>query len=71
MENKGTPKTMEEAITNAICIGPVRETPQRLRSHIRDFLSQKFGVALLNASESPEAEKILNDLWTQITGETL
>lgn len=64
----GTPKTLIEAIENAICIGPLSGLRDRTRHSVRDYLSQRFGVAFLRA-ESPSELKRLEELWAQITGE--
>lgn len=48
---KGTPKTLDEAIENAICIGPLSELQERMYHHVRDFLAQKFGIAMLDQDE--------------------
>lgn len=61
----GTPKTLDEAVEHAICIGPLREVRERSYHVFKDFLAQKFGVAYLNAS--PETLEVLQDLFDQLT----
>lgn len=60
MENQGTPKTLSQAIVNAAA--------EALTAHIRDFMAQKFAVAMLKNS-SDETEIVLRDLWKELTGE--
>ena len=61
----GTPKTLEDAIQNGIEKARMQDVnspkiqAQIVRSHVRDFLSQKFGLV------NEETAK----LWKEITGE--
>lgn len=64
--NQSTPKTLEEAIENAICFGPANEVKERLYIHVRDFLSQRFGVPYLKHHSDPEMMSALSDLFTAI-----
>jgi hypothetical protein len=65
--SEGTPQTLEQAITNGMI--HARESSGNpltlIRWHIRDYLSQRFGVAML----SPVTPELLQQLWTAITGE--
>lgn len=70
IKNRGTPKTLNEMIVNEITVGPMRSLEFRLNFATRDFLAQKFAVAFLRAHISPEAEKILQDLWREVTKES-
>ncbi len=62
--SQGTPKFLEDAINNALCIGPLKDTVPKLRNHIADFLSQKFGAEILN---HPEHEELLMELFHKCT----
>lgn len=64
--NNGTPKTLDEAILNAITIGPLSETPERLYHHVRDFMAQKFGIAYLG-SKTVYTEELLKNLFEGLT----
>jgi hypothetical protein len=59
--DKGTPKTLKEAIQNGL--EPVEyrhEDLQRIEAHVRDFLAQKFTPDLM---EDPKVQ----NLWQEIT----
>lgn len=60
----GTPKTFDEALAHALCVGPLREVRERSYHVFKDYLAQKFGAAMLN---HPEAEEILKTLFDDIT----
>jgi len=62
----GTPKTLDEAIMNAICIGPMNEVQERSYHVLRDFMAQKFSVAYLK-TDDPQAFKVLQDLFETLT----
>jgi hypothetical protein len=64
-DSTGTPKTLDEAIEHAICIGPLYEVKNRSYFVLKDFMAQKFGVAYLGAS--PETLEVLQDLFKQLT----
>jgi hypothetical protein len=71
----GTPKTLEEAIANGSTgyLGSVftvtgRSIAAHIQPHVRDFLAQKFSVAILNAKDDATL-KVLADLFSAITGE--
>jgi hypothetical protein len=69
----GTPKSLKEAIMNGLeqfmpnC-GPREELALHIEPHITDFLSQKFGVAMLTADEDYTRQKVLADLFFSLTG---
>ncbi len=63
----GTPSTLDEAIFNALCVGALREVPERAYHVLRDFLAQGFGTAYMQASENPEALEILENLFRKLT----
>lgn len=66
MDNQGTPKTLDEALSVVITYSNganLRELPHAV---IKDFLAQKFGVAMLRASETPGLEKALEELFNEI-----
>lgn len=70
--NIGTPKTLTEAIENADIdsTGFVRNFESDFRisikNHVVDFLSQKFGAAILNY---PDCEQVLMQLFNDIKNE--
>jgi hypothetical protein len=45
---------------------PDAELADVVRTHVRDYLSQKFSAAMLG---HPECQEVLEELWTAITGE--
>lgn len=61
----GTPKTLDEAVEHAICIGPLCEVRERSYHVLKDFLAQRFGVAYLNADE--KTIEVLQELFEQLT----
>lgn len=67
IRSEGTPLSMQEAITRALCIGPMSGIQERVELAMRDYLAQRFGVAMLRAV-SPSEQQLLNDLWNSITG---
>jgi hypothetical protein len=68
--NGGTPKNLEEVVIAIACFRPPDGiTPQdHWRAIIRDYVAQKFGVAMLKC-HTPEQEALICELWTAITGE--
>lgn len=75
----GTPATLRDSIHNGLAEG-YNETlvltgefgihpSQKLliENHVRDYLAQKFGRAILDA-ESPDQEKALLSLYEKVTG---
>ncbi len=64
-----TPKTLDEAIINALCVGPLSEVRDRMYHHVKDFMAQKFGVAMLSpeVTSSPEVEKLIQSLFEALT----
>ena len=66
MNTQGTPKSLAEAIQNALCetkSGP--DVVSEFHSHIKDFLAQKFSVAMMK-TENAETEVALRALWKEI-----
>lgn len=64
----GTPKTLEEAVRNALeeaQLSNIEDPTPLIVDHVKDFLSQKFTVAMCVAKEE-EIENVSN-LWDQIT----
>lgn len=66
----GTPKSIDETILNAMCIGIASTFPERMKQGFRDYLAQKFCVALMKC-HTPEQKAIVEDLWFAVTGERL
>lgn len=54
---KGTPQTLDQAIEDALCIGPLNDVQNRTYLIIKDYLAQKFGTAMLQAKDS-EADRL-------------
>lgn len=44
-----TPTILDDAIRNALCVGPLSEVQDRIYLHVRDFLAQRFGAYFLHA----------------------
>lgn len=63
---EGTPKTLDEAIMRALMVGPLSQIKERSYLVLKDYLAQKFGVALLLAT-TPEIESVLQVLFEEIT----
>lgn len=66
----GTPKTLLGAIENGTSDCPYpspHSLPRIMEMHVRDFLAQKFGVAICMTTD----EKSIADLWKAITGKEL
>lgn len=66
MKNLPTPKTLEEAIRNGMMYGPLNQVMERTYLHVKDFLAQRFGAAVL---QYPESEKALMELYERIIKE--
>lgn len=62
----GTPSTLDDAVTQALCVGPVSEIRDRSYCVLRDFMAQKFSVAMLK-SDDEGTTKILEDLFRELT----
>lgn len=65
-----TPKSLAEVVERIVCYRPLEgmTIDEHTRAAFRDYLSQKFGVAYLNAA-SPEELERLERLWRSITQE--
>lgn len=73
--NKGTPKTLIEAIQNGYMDSmepeiTVADGMLNIRAHVKDFLAQHFSTALVAEDDEATAEK-LKALWFKITGEKI
>lgn len=66
--NKGTPKTLDQAIVEAMCIGPASEGKDRIKDAVRDFMAQKFTKAIFDSMSDEERDN-LKKLWSEITGD--
>lgn len=62
MKNIGTPKTLDEAISNAL-MHPLKDVREQLYFHIKDFLAQKFGVVII---DNKEQDVMLMDLYENL-----
>lgn len=60
--NQATPKTLMEAIINALLVGPISEVPREMELSINDFLSQGLTTALFKFEDSPEAQEAIQYL---------
>lgn len=65
MNKPGTPKTLNEALKIGICLARGPQVANILAAHVRDFLAQRFNVAMLKA-KNPEVEKAIEELWKTI-----
>lgn len=74
-KTSGTPRTIGAAVFNGLTNSdprdPVESWEENITAAVRDFLSQKFGAAMLRADRLVTTQEILNDLWFQITGEKI
>lgn len=61
---KGTPKTLDEALENAMDNGGYREPTYAI---IKDFIAQKFGAAYMEAQEDKKTLKVLENLFEALT----
>lgn len=71
---KGTPNTLNQAIANGLDDAGESipdKNQEIIKTHIRDFLSQKFSWAMMNCYEDPEKEEMIAQLWEKITGEKI
>lgn len=64
-ERLPTPKTLDEAIEHALCIGPLCEIKERSYTVLKDFLAQKFGIAYMKAD--PATLAVLEQLFEALT----
>lgn len=67
--NKGTPKSLHEAIKNAMGqmypeIKVTTGDARQLASHVQDFLAQKFGYAMLK--DGGKNSEPIKELWEKI-----
>lgn len=73
---RGTPKTLYQAIQNALEeIEVTSKVPDEIviiERHVRDFLANKFSGPLMLASErAEEASKMIAALYTSVTGKEI
>lgn len=68
--SQGTPKTLNQAIVNGMCIGQMKDMKGNILNHVRDFLSQRFGAAML-AAPTTEEEARLKALFEEIVRYTV
>jgi hypothetical protein len=59
------PRTFKDVITFSLCVGPLMGAEKRMYDNVKDFMSQKFQVAML---ERPELETYYLELWDSIFG---
>ena len=62
-----TPKTLDEALTIAICQARGPDMLGQFKMIIKDFLAQKFNVAML---QNPDVEQMLKELFKECVSES-
>ena len=67
-ESIGTPKTLFEAVRLALCIGPLNGVEHKMKAYVRDYLAQRFAVAMIRAKTENES-KMIEELWQSIIRE--
>lgn len=72
MDKQGTPRKMKEAIELAICTMPAGQGMEvgieHFRWAMRDFLAQKFQIAIMSTEIESERDAIM-ELWNRIISE--
>lgn len=65
---KGTPKSLGEAMQNALDQAHAASTAggSAVAWHIKDYISQKFTVAMYNAKSQGERDRLM-DLFKKLT----
>lgn len=63
----GTPKTLAEAITLALCMGPLCEVQERSYTILKDFITEKFTIAKNFHKQEPTTVALLNILLEELT----
>lgn len=63
---KGTPKTLTQAINNGLSDPSGRGC---VKTHLKDFLAQKFNVAMIENEDNTEVVEALKSLFERITKE--
>lgn len=66
MKNQDNPKTLDEAITNAICIAPLNLMHERACQAAIDFVTARFVEAMIDNESDDRAKAILTDLFVKI-----
>lgn len=59
------PASLKEVITYSLMF-PSCYLPDKMEQQVHDFLSQKFGAALIRYSDDPAAQKVIMDLWSSL-----
>ncbi len=67
MYARRTPSTLDEAIADAISIGPLSEIHERTYHVIRDFMAQKFATAYMQVGNNEAELLILQNLFEKLT----
>lgn len=62
----GTPKNLDECIVQ-MTAGPLSKLRERGYHILRDFMAQKFGAAYLLLGDNPEALRVVETLFEQLT----
>lgn len=65
--NGGTPESLESAIYGAMVMGPLKGAPDRTLAAVKDYLSQRFGTAMLEAGDEQAVVGVLEKLFLEIT----
>lgn len=68
IEGKGTPKTLRQAVEETMTMGPAKEIPDRMQENVRDYLAQRFNVAMFQALNEGEADRLMK-LFKSIVNE--
>ena len=68
MSNIGSPKDLRDAIMRVVSMVPLCDVDSMGPAIIKDYLSQKFQVALLR-HKSDEAQAAIQDLWLMVIKE--
>ena len=64
--NKGTPKTLDQAISNAFTIEGLGDESHAYNT-IKDFMAQKFTVYYLKKADNQEVMDVLFELYEKLT----
>lgn len=63
MKLSGTPQTLDQAIEQAICIGPMSELKDRLYHILKDYIANKIQPFMFKTND----EQMLSDLFELLT----
>ena len=61
-----TPRTLDEAIQQALCVGPLKDTPEWGYQILRAFISEAITAAAFKAESKAEVLR-LHDLLNELT----